>query len=408
MMLCIEKTSCRLCHSKDLWQFFDMGYSPIGEQFHLEANQQEQYPVRLKRCAQCGQIQLSHVVSKNTIYQGNYLYQTTRSLGLDRHFELYATTIAKLPDLTLGNLIIDIGSNVGTFLSSLQRRNFTVLGIEPAEQAARIANENGINTLCSFFDDACVASLLSQKKKAQAITINNAFANIDDLDGLMQNISNALANDGWLIIETGYGLDLVKNFVMDNIYHEHISYFLLTPLYIFFKKYGFEICKAERTATKGGSLRVYVRRKEYAKELPWDVESLMILENELGFNSTKPFQAFTDIAEHKKKQIVQAIADFAAEPCAAFGTAVGCTALLYWLEAGQHFKYLVDDNPIMHGRFSPGYNIEVLSPENFRKTGIKRIVNLAWRYISAIYARHPYFIQNDNKILTILPDIEQV
>ena len=66
------------------------------------------------------------------------------------------------------------------------------------------------------------------------------YANIDDLDDFTKGVREILAPDGVFIFETGYGGDLIQNTVIDNIHHEHLSYFRIKPLITFFKRHGME------------------------------------------------------------------------------------------------------------------------------------------------------------------------
>ena len=56
-----------------------------------------------------------------------------------------------------------------------------VLGVEPAKQIAKIANDNGIETYPYYFSKTTVDKIISSHGKANLITSNNVFANIDDI-----------------------------------------------------------------------------------------------------------------------------------------------------------------------------------------------------------------------------------
>lgn len=404
-----EKTTCRLCNSSSLELILDMGTSPIGEDFLPEEKKnekQEFFPVKLMRCIKCGQVQLSHTVSSTKIYEDNYLYLTTRSLGLDKHFEAYADSVLQLPNVSTKDFIVDIGSNAGTLLASFQRHGNTILGIEPSKLSAQFAQKQGIDTLCTFFNEKTAKQICSQKGQAKIITINNCLANIDNLTPIIEGIDTLLSPDGWFIIETGYLIDLIQNFVIDNIYHEHLSYFNLQALNGWLEKYGFAVAKAERVHTKGGSLRIYARRKNIVPQMPWNVLSLIRLENELGFQTEAPFVAFQKKATQKKQEIQKAVQEFTAQgKCAAFGASVGGTALLYWLEIGHLFSCIIDDNTDMHGKYSPGHHLPVLNPTVLKEQNINLVVNLAWRYILPILKNHNDFLKNGGKMMNILPQI---
>ena len=72
--------------------------------------------------------------------------------------------------------------------------------------------------------------IVNQFGHADLITINNLFANIDELEEFMKSIELLLGRDGVLIIESSYLLDMINNMIFDYIYHEHLSYFSILPL----------------------------------------------------------------------------------------------------------------------------------------------------------------------------------
>ncbi len=409
-MSCLKKNQCRLCDSSNLDSIINLGKSPIGEDFHTKENMHignELFPLNLVRCVTCGNIQLGYVVSKESIYVENYLYNTARSIGLSAHFAQYAKCLTTLEGVKKGDFVVDIGSNEGIFLAEIQRLGFTICGVEPSKLSVKRAEQANIATVCDFFTKKVACDLQSKYGNAKVITTNNCFANIDNLSEVMNGVDALLADDGWFIIETGYGLDLIQNFVIDNIYHEHISYFLVKPLRSFFMQHDFDIAHVERVATKGGSIRVYARRASKVKKLESSVEMLMTLETELGFFTDSPYNRFASHAQTMKDTIVSAISSFTnGKPCAAFGSAVGCTTLMYWLEVGDYFTCMVDDNTVSHGLFSPGCNLQVHAFEYLNEKAIKKAVIFPWRYIESIKKNHQKFLDAGGEFLNILPSVQ--
>lgn len=404
-----NKTQCRLCGSKSLTLVLDLGQSPIGEDYILPCHKdkvQPLYPVTLMRCTKCCHLQLGEVVHKDDLYL-EYLYETTRSLGLDKHFADYARQLSTLSELPQRTFAVDVGSNTGTLLSAMQAVGFRVMGVEPAQHIAEQAQKNGFPTYCGFFDKQTAQTILQQHGFADIITTNNCFANIDNLDIFMGGVDTLLSPTGYFVIETGYALDLIQNFVIDNIYHEHLSYFLLTPLRKFLQKHGFDVERAERVATKGGAIRVYARRQEMLPTLAWSVQSLMNLECELGFMGAVPFTRFAALAEKRRYALHDMVAKLSRKGhIAAFGAAVGCTALIYWSDIGQYIEYIVDDNVTMQGRFSPGHHIPVFAPDRLYTKKTEYLIVLPWRYYHPLLERHKAFCTQGGIMINSLLDID--
>lgn len=407
MALYTPKTHCRLCASGDLELVLDLGLSPIGEDFILPAQQAKEqplFPLTLTRCTACGHVQLGEVIDKNSVYT-DYLYETTRSLGLDKHFEAYADTVMALPNVQQGQWAVDIGSNAGTLLHALARRGLQVQGVEPAKRIAQNALHNGIPTECCYFDSNFSQRFCAAHGQASVITANNVFANIDNLESVLTAVTQLLQTDGYFIVETGYALDLVQNFVIDNIYHEHISYFLLGPLVKYFAQHGLRIVRADRIPTKGGSVRVYAQHMSCKAKADWSVEGLVRLEQELMFPHGAPYKIFAQNAATRRIQARESIEKrLSCGPMAAFGAAVGCTTMLYWLGIVEHIEYIVDDNTLMHGRLSPHAHIPVLPPEALYTRKPATLVNLPWRYLGAIMQKHKTYMEQGGHIAQLLPN----
>ena len=138
-----------------------------------------------------------------------------------------------------------------------------VLGIEPAKHIAKISNKKGISTINSFFDKKTVNKINNKFGKARVVTANNVFANIENINTWIILIKKLLAKDGFFIIESFYLADLLKNKVFDFIYHEHHSAFSLKPIIYLCNKHNLKLVHAERTNSKGGSLRYYLCRKSF-------------------------------------------------------------------------------------------------------------------------------------------------
>lgn len=407
MPLYAAKTQCRLCSSTSLELVLDLGHSPVGEEYILPEQQnveQPLYPLALVRCTQCGQIQLGGVIDKGILY-GNLLYETSRSLGLDLHFADYADTVMTLPDVHPGQWVVDMGSNTGALLGALQQHKMRVQGVEPAERIASIATKSGIPTQCCYFDEAFAQCFYAEHGYASVICANNVFANIDDLDTVMLAVKKLLSADGYFIMETGYALDLVQSFIIDNVYHEHLSYFLLTPLVRYFAQHDLRIVRAERLPTKGGALRVYARHMERNEEPSWSVEGLQRLECELMLTQPVPYALFNQKAQQRKEK-AQGIVDVRTKcgPVAAFGAAVGCTTMLYWLGITEAISYIVDDNVLMHGRLSPHSHIPVLPPAVLQIRKPPSVLNLPWRYLHPIMERHKKYTEQGGHFVQLLPD----
>jgi SAM-dependent methyltransferase len=403
-----------MCGSRDLQPLLRMTPTPPGDHYvTADALNEPQpaYPLTLVMCGACGLAQLPDVVDPELLYR-DYIYNTSISLGLVQHFDQYAEAVVRRVDARPGSLVVDIGSNDGTLLRAFAKRGLRVLGIDPARDVARKATEAGFETIPNFFSAALAAELRRERGAASIITANNVFANIDDLDSLVDGIRQLLAPDGVFVFETGYFPDLVRQRIVDNIYQEHLSYYSVKPLLAFFARHGMELVAVDHEPTKGGSIRGFVRHTG-GPDPHWGNGTLHALtqqETEGGFDRPEKLTWFTAGVERLRDDIIALATDLRAQgrTVAGYGASVGVTTLLYYFDMGRILAFVVDDNPVRHGRFTPGQHLPVLASDALNERRPDDVLLFAWRYAEPIMRRHEAFRQNGGRFILPLPEISVV
>ena len=400
-----------MCGSRDLHLVLGMTPTPPGDHYVSAAARsvpQPAYPLDLVMCAACGLAQLADVVDPELLYR-DYIYNTSISLGLVQHFDRYAESVVARLDTPGASLVVDIGSNDGTLLRAFAARGCRVLGVDPARDVARKATEAGLETLPAFFSSALGAELGRERGPASIVTANNVFANVDDLDDLVDGIRQLLAPDGVFVFETGYFPDLVRQRIIDNIYQEHLSYYSVKPLMRFFARHGLELVSVDHEPTKGGSIRGFVRFAGKGAGRPGAgvLHDLARDETAGGFDRPEALRDFRDGVERLRRDLIALVADLRAKgrTVAGYGASVGVTTLLYYFDMGGQLGFVVDDNPVRHGLFSPGQHIPVLPSDALYDRRPDDVLVLAWRYAEPILKRHEAFRRAGGRFIVPLPEI---
>lgn len=404
------RETCRLCHAKDLEIVLKLGATPPGDHYlqksELSATQ-DAYPNDMVLCKQCGQVQLHHVVDPKILY-GRYTYNTTVSLGLIDHFRSLVKFMKTAANPSQGSLIVDIGSNDGSVLKLFKEEGLRVLGIDPATDVAKKATANGIETWAAFFSPDVAEKIKAAHGPASIVSANNVMANLDDLDSMVEGINRLLADDGLFVFETGYVRDLVHYSIIDNIYHEHVSYFAVRPLETFFVRNGLELIDVECIDVKGGSIRGLVQKKSGKRKQSERVKALIREELETGLNRPEIYKGLKDRLEKSKKDLRQFIAEEKAKGhhIAGFGASVGVTTMLhyYGIDASQ-IDYLADENPVKHNTFSPGLRIPVFPATALYEKPTHSVILFAWRYADPIMKKHMDFIAHGGQFILPLPTL---
>jgi len=377
------RDNCRLCGGLDLEVVLKLKDSPLCDAYITQKKKQNFYPLVLNKCSRCDFVQLNTVISEDIIYEGNVFVSHGSPPSLQAYSSVYCDDVCEFLKHEKDKLIVDVGSNNGSLLKLFQRKNYNVIGIGPSCMSANNANDKSFPTYSECFDKKLVDQIVSDHGCADIITINNLFANIDDLDGFMLAVDSLLDSEGVLIIESSYLFDMIQNMVFDFIYHEHLSYFSIKPLILFFYKYGMNLIHIQEITTKGGSLRYYIARKQSK----WKVDAsvnIMSKKEEEGNDLKNLFLVFADKIEKQKSNLLDFIEKYQGQTIVGFGASATSTTLISHFDLNKQISYLVDDNPGKIDTFSPGFHIPVYSPEKMKQEPPDIVIILAWRFKNEI------------------------
>lgn len=410
-----EASQCRICGNRELTSIVNLGEQSLTGVFPKSTSQPiTSGPLELVKCTggteACGLVQLRQSYDLDEMYGANYGYRSGLNRSMVEHLHALVGKIRARVELGPGDLVIDIGSNDGTLLRSFKARGFTVLGVDPARDQARRANESGVTTENAFFSEALARDLRAARGPAAIVTANNVFANVDDLQDLAAGIRVLLAPDGVFTFETGYVADLVRHSVIDNIYHEHLSYYGAIPLQKFFARVGLELIDIEHVETKGGSLRGMVQLAGGPRRVNREaIDRLVHAERAEGFDRPDAYRAFADRMDAVRQDLRGRLADAkrAGAALAGYGASVGVTTLLYYYGLDEFLDYLVDDNPARHGLYTPGQHIPVLPSAVLAERRPDQVVLLAWRYAEPITRRHEEYRKAGGRFLIPLPSVHE-
>ena len=360
-------------------------------------------------CKACGLIQLVHVVDPGLVYS-DYLYRTAVSIGLPDHFRGLAEAVMDRVDLASGDLVVEFGSNDGTLLRWFADAGMQVQGVDPAQDIAREATSNGVPTRPDFFGEVLARELKDSLGPAKAVLANNAMANIDDLGDILRGVKTLLAPEGVFVFETQYALDVFEKTLLDVIYHEHISCFSVKPLDAAVGQFGLELVDAERIDTKGGSIRFWLQHNGGPRARMAEVDALIAREESTGLYDLAYHQAFSDRVAAIRTRLHE-LTDAArakGDQVGAYGTSVGCAALIHLLDLEARLDCLFDDTPFKTRLQGPGYDLPVYAGDRLSEVGPSLTLILAWRYATPIMAKHDAYLANGGTFVVPLPQVEVV
>lgn len=345
-----HRKNCRSCKSTDFSLVVDLGYSPLAGDFlkEKELGKEKFYPLKLYSCLNCGLVQLLDIVPKESLFQ-SYL----SSIALKKHFQKYADEMVNR-FLRPRDFVVEIGSNDGVLLEPLKKKGMEVLGIEPVEKIAKIARDKGLKTIIDYFGSKVARKI---KRKADMVVANNVFAHIDNIDDVMRGVKAILKDDGLFVFEVHFLVDMIEQGQYVNIYHEHLSYYSVSSLALFLRKWGFEILEVKRISTHLGSIRVYAKKFSISN--------------------------YKQKIEKTKKKFIRTLSKLRAEgkTVVGYGASGKANVLLnYCGITNKTIEYIIDESPLRYNRYTPGSHIPVYLPDKVNLLEADYVVILAWNY----------------------------
>ena len=407
-----RRKSCRLCDSENFILVMPILPSPIADAF-VGADKkdlpQPLIPLDLYQCQDCGHVQNLDIVNPDLLFR-DYIFRTSSSAGLVEHFRKYADDIATGFNLAPKSLVLEIGSNDGTLLRFFKEKDMRVQGVDPALEIARQASESGIPTVPDFFTAELAAKILQDQGPAKLVVANNVFAHADQLADVAKGIATILDQGGVFVFEVSYLLDIIDNFVFDTVYHEHLSYHSIDPLSRFFSKHGLHLFDIQKNLSKGGSFRGFVQKTGGPQKEEQIVREMIAEETKRGLHRPKIFQDY----EQRILACKDAILEFLdkvrkqGKSVAGYGASTTVATLMYHYELFDKLDYLIDDNSMKHGLYSPGCHLEVKPSSILYEEKPDVVVVLAWQYASPIVGKHERYIKNGGQFVIPLPQLKVV
>lgn len=289
--------------------------------------------------------------------------------------------------------IADIGGNDGSLLKAFQgmsRDNLDLYNIDASSSFIEDNKSSGITYVNEYWGD------VKFKNKFDLITSTNVFQHNPNYHKFLQGISDNL-NGVW-ILEFPYFLETVQTNQFDQIYHEHVYYWLVTPLYSLFKLYGLKIIDISMQEIHGGSLRIVSSNKSSHKENTEAVE--FFLNKEKDFN----FKEWNRIISQKIKNDRNFIESLSGSISIFGAAAKGCT-YLNCLNISDKFSYIVDDTKQKQNLYSPGTGLKIVSRDELLKNPTDYLIIVAHNfkdYIIDSLRKDGY----NNKVITMIPEIK--
>lgn len=411
-----RRAMCRICGRVGLEPVLSLGSTPLANSL-LSSEQldrpEETFPLELVFCPECTLLQITETVPPEKLFRHYVYFSSFSNAWLDHCRQLVQDTIERF-SLNAKSQVMEIASNDGYLLQFYRRAGIPSLGIEPAENIARVARRRGIKTVCDFFGRQLGEHLACQGQRADVLHSHNVLAHVADLHGVVAGAAAVLKPGGVWIIEAPYVRELIGKLEFDTIYHEHLCYFSLTAMDRLFRGHGLHVIDVRVVPTHGGSLRVYVakqtaRRHGLARNRA--VGRMLEAERQWGVHRLETYRSFGQKVQDLRRCLVTLLGDLkaAGKRIAVYGaSAKGSTLLNYFALGRDVLDFVADVSTAKQGLHTPGSHLKIVPAEAILKRMPDYVLLLTWNFEQEILAQQAEYRRRGGKFIVPIPRVQVV
>lgn len=391
--------TCLACGSKHLKTILDLNEQPLANSFKAAPGDfEEKFPLKLNLCTDCTHLQLSHAVNPDLLFK-NYLYVSGTSQTLRDYFDWFAAhTLEYFSEKP--STVLDIACNDGSQLNSFKALGLKTFGVDPAENLHKLSSVNH-TVICDYLKHEHVDTL----GKVDIINAQNVFAHNSYPLEFLQICKSMMHDKSRLFIQTSQA-DMVRNNEFDTIYHEHLSFFNASSMDALAKRAGLYLISIEKTPIHGNSY-VFV-----FSSVPADnskVQDVLADERKAGLQNLVTYDVYAERCKKVVVELKKTIEQYRNDgyTIAGYGAAAKGNTLLNF--ADLKLDFVVDDNPLKQGLYTPGTDIPVVSADVLPRILNTKVafVPLAWNFFTEIRKKIKAGRNNDNDVfIRYFPEVK--
>lgn len=402
--------SCRFCGTPLHHTFADLGTTPLANR-NLRQDEivtEPRFPLIARVCQACLLVQIDDSVPPGAIFS-DYDYFSSYSTSWLAHARNYCDTMRLRLGLGRGSFVVEIASNDGYLLQNFL--DLEMLGIEPAANIAKFANDRGIPTDVAFFGIETARRIVREHRRADLIAANNVLAHAPDTRDFVGGVALLLSKNGTATFEFPHLLRLIQGLQFDTIYHEHFFYLSLLTAERIFHASGLRIYDVEELSTHGGSLRLFVCHRSAGQAESDSVEIMRNKERAAFLDRLDGYREFESRIAGVKNSFLTYLrsAKASGRRIAAYGAAAKGNTFLNVCGAGYpDIEAAFDRNPAKQDKFTPGSHIPILSPDRLSAVRPDDLVILPWNIADEVMDSMSFIRDWGGRFVLAVPELRIV
>ena len=385
--------ACRCCGERAVRLVIDLGDQPQANRLvrpETPIGSEPTYPLRLGYCEGCTLLQIDHTVPRDDMFR-DYVYVSGTTETLRRHFA--ETTRRLVQTYGNGGLVVDIGSNDGTWIKEWRHIANEAVGVEPSDVGA-MARKDGVRTYERYFDLETAEHIRSRHGEAKFITSAGSFFHMEDLHGACEGVKRLLAPGGVFVCQAISGADMIHGNAFDQVLHEHLCYYTLRSFSALMEQHGLRVVGLMHHNIHGGSNEYHVMHSDHAPQSleDDDVELIDCIE-------------FADRVMDMRADLLAVLSDYKARGKSvwAYGAPGKGSTLLNSFGIGPDLvQFAVEKNPRKFGLSIPGCRIPII-PEGGDQPDAYLV--LAWNFLDEFIEKERGYLEAAGEFIVPIPNV---
>jgi NDP-4-keto-2,6-dideoxyhexose 3-C-methyltransferase len=356
------------------------------------------YPLAMVLCPVCSLLQLSTAPARGLLYHARYGFKSGVNEAV--RADLGSVVRCALDAVPHPQRWLDIACNDGTLLAQVPT-HIDRTGIDPLGQFAGEAAQHG-TIITDYFHSQYFAP-----GAFDVITSVSMFYDLEDPTGFAADVAKVLSTHGAWVIQQNYAGDMLTSNAVDNICHEHVTYFTLRALQMVLFRAGLDINEVTYSPVNGGCIRTLVSHRG-RRPIGDSVYRALKAEETAGMGTVATWAAWGE-SVRRELGILHTFLEAAAPDVWLYGASTRGGTFLQMIDAGpQLLPYAVERSPAKVGKIMAATGIPIISEAQMRADPPRYLLVSPWFFRDVFLRRERKFLDNGGGMVFPLPHFEVI